>query len=438
MPRFYAGARFSPASVLRTLFRILVPGARRKVSNRKGRKTECRNLPHKAAQDAKLPSRSRVLQQEGVHGMMYPGGDPRVVSVAMSGEEDVDRGLEDVDLFLPGEDQEDSELHDYYLQTHFSEGSKMKQLSVIRDICQTTSVSELQAALDTLILDDWLGGIDALPGNIYFIAAFSNKSNVSFKGATKGFGAFVIFLIQLIGPPLMLYQYITGKGMEDHERFDWTKCRVSLDDFADHDRVTPKIIAFLLLTAFCLNALFVHLDERDAYLKVDRVFRILNYNGRMEDTSEFSMHLGAFMNAWVVVFVLLDTFLVLGVSKTVLGVLMDGMALAFLYNLDDIGSDMRLVDSDDWPGTQLSWLYENIDQAAQSFSDIDDVDPEPICVAWLNFIAMLLILLSTILPTAFLYTPFKAMRPDPYFETIESEEWLRIQLTQMVAANFTG
>merc|ERR1740138_854010 len=66
------------------------------------------------------------------------------------------------------------------------------------------------------------------------------------------------------------------------------------------------------------------------------------------------------MNCWVITWSCLDVFLIIGASETPSDVLMNALALMFLYNLDDIGGDFSFVDVDDWPGSRLAWIYKTI------------------------------------------------------------------------------
>lgn len=167
------------------------------------------------------------------------------------------------------------------------------------------------------------------------------------------------------------------------------------------------------------------------WMRWDHGINMLNRNGEMEDTCISFLYLGAFMNAWVIFWLCIDMWLVLGVSDSVTEVLMDALALAFLYNLDDIGSDLRFVDEDDWPGLQLAWLYKYRYKCALVYDDIqyEGTEPPDVCSLYLNGCSVILGLFSIVLPMLFIITPFKAMKPDPFFESITESMWMNATIS---------
>jgi len=207
---------------------------------------------------------------------------------------------------------------------------------------------------------------------------------------------------------------VTGQGLKDADIIHWDKYSgPSLSDWKRGFWCT-KLVAFLFLLCFCINGLFVHMDETKSWKKIDVLFRELNHH-KLNDTSEFLLKVGAFMNGWVIFWLCLDMFLVLGSSETVQDVLLDSLGLMFLYNLDDIGGDFGLVNQDDWPGLQLAWLYKNI----HSYSaELDDVEftPDVCVVAFLDVWRVVLTLFATLLPILLICTPFQELIPDPLFE----------------------
>jgi hypothetical protein len=217
---------------------------------------------------------------------------------------------------------------------------------------------EVQQLLDDEVKDDWLGGLDSFPGNIYMISALNwlHIDKNFRRGWAKRAGMLAVLIIQLLGPPVIFYQKWTGFGIDDHERLHWSAWSVSLSDWSlDEKYFVTKFIALLFLFCFIINGVFCHIDETESWMKVCRIVNMLNHNGEMKDTCMSFLYLGAFMNAWVIFWLCIDVWLVLGKSDTVTDVLMDALGLTFLYNLDDIGSDLRLSmtmigQAFSWPG----------------------------------------------------------------------------------------
>eukprot|EP00927_Polykrikos_kofoidii_P014075 TRINITY_DN16138_c0_g1_i1.p1 TRINITY_DN16138_c0_g1~~TRINITY_DN16138_c0_g1_i1.p1 ORF type:complete len:429 (+),score=81.36 TRINITY_DN16138_c0_g1_i1:74-1288(+) len=298
----------------------------------------------------------------------------------------------------------------------------------VQQICHARSAAHMFELMDALIQDDWLGCINELPGNIYAILAFGPLPlNVTAKSLAKYGGFVAIFLIQLLGPPLICYQSVTGHSVPGPDKRDWSKFSFpSTSDWVENgsmgDAWTTKFVALLFVSCFCLNCLFCHLDEKDAWSKVDRMFNILNYNGKMAGTCECMLQLGAFMNAWVVFWLCIDVYFILGFSETIKDVLMDALGLAFLYNLDDISGDLGFVDGDDWPGLQLAWLDVHIHGVAVECDDISETEASAACSCFLSCVTIFLIILCIVLPVLFIFTPFQAMTPDPFFENLMTAE----------------
>lgn len=223
----------------------------------------------------------------------------------------------------------------------------------------------------------------------------------------------------------------TGNGVEEEEKIQWGKFHVfDLSDWHTEPgnwigsvNIT-KIVALLFINCLCLNGLFCHMDEKESWIKLDRIFNILNKNGYMEGTCECLMQLGAFMNSWVIIWLIIDMFFVLGTAGTVIDVLMDALGLAFLYNLDDISGDLGFIDEDDWPGLHLSWLDHHIKDVAERNDEVDEDEASVICNYFLNFVTYVLALMWLILPWMFIVTPFKAMVPGSSHLEIKDEEWL--------------
>lgn len=289
------------------------------------------------------------------------------------------------------------------------------QKQAVSDIVGADSTLLLFELMDQLIEDDWLGGIDALPGDIYRMAAFKPLPQRTVFAVTRRVGFFLIVAIQLIGPPLVFFQILTGYSIPNPDQIRWENYYgLSLSDWSSGFWST-KLMAFLFLFCFCINGLFVHMDTSSSWIKIDVLFRELNHC-RLKDTSEILLKLGAFMNLWVITWLCLDTFVVLGTAETLTDVLLDSLGLMFIYNLDDIGGDFGLVNEDDWPGLQLAWLEQNIHEYASELDDVMEFDADQCCHCFLIAGQMLLTVLAFSLPVLFVFIPFQELIPDPLYE----------------------
>jgi len=297
------------------------------------------------------------------------------------------------------------------------------------------STLELFELMDQLIEDDWLGGLEAFPGNIYRMAAFKPFPACTFSALTRRVGFWCIVAIQLFGPPLVFYQMATGRSVPDPDKIHWENFQgLSVQDWQS-EFASTKLMSLLFLFCFCINGLFVHMDEARSWKKIDVLFRELN-QCELHDTSEILLKVGAFMNGWVIFWLCLDTFLVLGASETVKDVLLDLLGLMFLYNLDDIGEDLGFVNEDDWPGLQLAWLYKNIHVYSSEIDDVEELNPDVCCSLFLDAGRILLTLFATVLPILFIFTPFQEMIPDPLFEGLLVKPDLE-QLVKEIVKNMT-
>mmetsp|Transcript_96559 Transcript_96559/g.186198 ORF Transcript_96559/g.186198 Transcript_96559/m.186198 type:complete len:128 (+) Transcript_96559:1-384(+) len=70
--------------------------------------------------------------------------------------------------------------------------------------------------------------------------------------------------------------------------------------------------------------------------------------------------MGSFVNNWMVIVCTLDAYMIIGASRTPADLLLDSLALLFLFNLDDVAGDLGFVDEDDWPGLRIAWIHSEI------------------------------------------------------------------------------
>lgn len=304
------------------------------------------------------------------------------------------------------------------------------------------SGQDLMMRADNLIDQDWLGKIDEMPGNIYRIAAFgglqicldADKKMDILQNVARLFGTFLIFLVQLIAPPALFFTYTVGVGTGKSKRFNWgmwclmgedPDCAGSLSDWHGEEGFwLAKTMGLIFVCLFSLNGLFVILDERRAWKQLDSMLRYLDsHTPRFEWQGEWLLYLDAFMNCWVVFWCTLDSYLLVGASRTMKDVLFDSLSLLFLYNLDDISGDLGFVNTDDWDGLRLGWIYDqmvkvNYDphQPAEYLHEFEeDLDMENdalVCLGCYNGTVLFLEFAAVFLPILALITPFGTIAPD--------------------------
>merc|ERR1712050_240558 len=117
---------------------------------------------------------------------------------------------------------------------------------------------------------------------------------------------------------------------------------------------------------------------------------------------------GAFVNTWVVGFCCLDMYVVVGASNNPQDLLLDALALLFLYNLDDIGASIAFIDEDDWPALRIAWIYnEVVNPCPDDIFNEDKLDiMGQIFLSLYNITKFSLICLIFIVPTLQIITPF--------------------------------
>jgi len=247
---------------------------------------------------------------------------------------------------------------------------------------------------------------------------------------TRRLGFFCVMAIQLIGPPLIFYQYFTGQSMEDADKINWTEFQnnfPSLSDWGGDDHWgRTKALGLVFLFCFILNSLFCWIDEAKTLEKIFRIYELLsNPPFRMVGTSEFMLRFSAFINAWVLIWLCVDLYLAMVTVDTAQYVLMDALGLSFLYNLDDIAGYFGFVDEDDWPGVQLAWFIGEFDRlhVADAFGEIDDYRTEESWMHTFNScITALIVCMAIGFPLLYIFTPWQQMKADPFFENIHTKE----------------
>jgi len=289
--------------------------------------------------------------------------------------------------------------------------------------------------------DDWLGRVDEMPGNLYSVAAFGELAwdqivkgdtlGERIKNAARFFGMLLIALIQILVPPGLFFGSF-GFGTLDEKAIKWENWEADMSDWSQIWLTKSMATGFTLV--FCLNALFVLIEMRDSWHKVDEMFDYLQ--DRTPDVNlsgEKYLFAGALINCWVVVWCCLDTVIIMGSSRRPGDVIFDALGLLFLYNLDDISGDLGFVDGDDFPGEKLGWVYENmvktrwnppqsledLGESEAAVEEVESVDVEDVLdfaskvmlMVW-NVTIGITAILTIVLPVFQIITPFLKITVD--------------------------
>jgi hypothetical protein len=326
------------------------------------------------------------------------------------------------------------------------EGETEAAKRYVRDkIMEAENSKDLLERAEWLIKEEWLNRVEALPGNIFSMGAFGEFSG-TLSGYLKLMGFVLITCIQLIAPPLILVSKLHNFGTFTGDGKDflwecWSLAGMFLgppldaevcweraggqdeahlpgqlpDMFYDWTHVsTTKSLGFLFTMAFCLNGWFVLMEEAKTWKDLYNTFRYIEiHTPKFVFRGEWCFILGAFVNIWVVVFCSIDTYVVVGGSRSPQDLLLDALGMLFLYNLDDIGGDLGFVDEDDWDGERIAWIYEecvkNVDDA---IFDEDSLDFQgQVILNCFIFFKWFVLAMCFALPALAALTPFMVIAP---------------------------
>jgi len=242
-----------------------------------------------------------------------------------------------------------------------------------QQILESYSLAEFLEKVEILIEEDWLGSVDNLPGNMYYIATFGDltKDNISFdlpgvKAIARCLGCLVISTIQFVSGPIVFLSTVFSWGMQAGDEYQWQQWHPTdpANSFSDWAHVkVKKLMGMLFLFCFILNGIFVLLDEKMVWFKIYNTLQYLERktpNFDFKFSSSIALFSGAFINCWTVLWCSLASYVVVGASETPKDVLLDSLGMLFLYNMDNIGSELGFVDADDWPGERLGWIFQEM------------------------------------------------------------------------------
>jgi len=221
--------------------------------------------------------------------------------------------------------------------------------------------------LKVLVDADWLIGIETLEGNIYRAFAFGSfpepifgcprplKVDTFWSGVAvngKVLGAATIWLVQIMGPMLIIRHYAQKWKDGDYSvPFMW-------------DDPGTKLLGLAIVIMFNVNAYFEVKREAIAYAKIDEIYTHFGRK-RFGPHSGQILLLGECTNCYVFVTSCICTCMLMSFAGNPQDVLFDALGIVFLYSLDNISNGLSFVSEDDWPGHRLAWLHEQVHNDAQ-------------------------------------------------------------------------
>lgn len=356
----------------------------------------------------------RRLQPDGSHAMFggYDDSDGDDDGEGLLGKDQTSFSRQELDRLL-----EARERTAFASREHEQEDAKLQILG------NSKNPQDLLHLADNLIDEDWLGTGDEMPGNIYRIGAYGGLAVNSLQNMSRLLGAFIIWAVQFVGPPAVFFSSV-GYGVGEEQVFKWSEWTNWGDDsnMFDHLLVDwkawalPKLLSTIFIFLFTLNGLFVLIDEKESFKKMDKMLRYLDHHTPVFNWSgEWLLYVDSLMNNWLIIWCTLDCYILIGNVRTVKDVLFDSLGLLFLYNLDDISGDLGFVNSDDWDGFRLRWIYDNMvvpkfDPRVASIADEDEeMEASSVFLCIYDVTIGLLAIASIAMPILTIFTPFSVI-----------------------------
>lgn len=280
------------------------------------------------------------------------------------------------------------------------EQDQKEQHELIKQLVEANTIVECTALMDEFIDDDWLGGLDAFPGNIYRIIAFGGLKNITFEEGfsldgmqklSEKLGLFFIFAIQLFVPPAIFFCNWYGVGVENP--LDWDNIKWGFFVNWEDDWVI-RLTSVLFIFVIALNTVSSLLDEARSWIQIDKMLKFLN----VSDGNGWALYLDAFMNIYVAIWSVLDVWIVLLDEDGISDCVFDAFSLTFIFNLDDIGGDLGFFGIDDWPGLQLAWVDKHMYATAQKFSSVEEPEHNVLVERMFRGTAMFVMAMVFVLP----------------------------------------
>jgi len=283
------------------------------------------------------------------------------------------------------------------------ERDEKEQHELVKRLVEAKTIEECTALMDEFVDDDWLGGLDEFPGNIYRIIAFGGLRTIMFEDGVLSFqgmqklseklGLFFIFLIQLFVPPAVFFSNWYCVGVENP--LDWENAEFGFFKGWNEDKWAIRMTSVLFIFVIALNTVSSLLDEAQSWIKIDKMLKFLN----VSDGNAWALYLDAFMNMHVAIWSVLCVWIVLLDEDGISDCVFDAFSLTFIFNLDDIGGDLGFFGIDDWPGLQLAWVDKNMYKVAQKFDEVDEPAGNHLVGEAFRVTAMFIMAMVFILPT---------------------------------------
>jgi hypothetical protein len=241
-----------------------------------------------------------------------------------------------------------------------------KQIATIQAIINTTFMFNMYHVMQREIDRDWLVEVKSpIRGNIYRWMAFGSLRTSRRKGecslsCARVIGYLLIFLTQLVAPPIIAYSSVKGRpGMVAEGNLAWSSSALTLDGW-DRDSAPSKLLCTLIIFIFIMNGLFVTTRESTTWGRLHQLFHILNNKNYKKGMYLWALYVDAFMSMYVVLFTSFDVYAVMIGTESAMDALLKGFSLLLLYNLAGIGGMLGFLDDGDWHGDELAWILEFI------------------------------------------------------------------------------
>jgi len=239
--------------------------------------------------------------------------------------------------------------------------------------------------IDQYIDETWaIGPVDSLDGNIYRMQAFQQLGfsygylmeqfrgrqfscgklkDYLVRGGATLLASTLIFLIQLLGGPFILFGLLLGKGGgTTAENQVWlTLDGPDWDVFSG--QFATKLLALLFLVSILLHLLIESCNDANVWRKLTNIFDFFK-EPRSERVqlvnTRIYLSLDMFMSCWGCIWSSICAFLLLATAATPQEVIKDGLSILILFNLDDFGSELTFKESFRWTPLKLGWVHAHI------------------------------------------------------------------------------
>lgn len=218
-----------------------------------------------------------------------------------------------------------------------------------------------------------------ISGNLYSylsLREFGDSSGLFQKNADflMLVGLYLIILVQLVGPCCVLFwAYHKVDCFPNHTYVDLTQSWGYVGGSNEHgvSAITTRILGVCFVGLFCMNGAYVMKSDANMMRKtldMNEVFRVVaQRNVDYPEPNNYWLWLGVIVNSFCLLscsFCMVLLFVIAEDGPK--DVLFDGLALTFLYNLDDVSGDLGFLD-EKWDEDQFGDIYGGLaDQTSSS------------------------------------------------------------------------